>query len=382
MADADALLDAIHLAKNHYFKKTMNKQGRFIYEYTPSQNKKSPRYNMLRHAGTVYAMLEVVELTKDPGVLTCARQGLKYLTGRIESVQIDGQESCALVDNNSIKLGGNGLSIIALAKYCEVARSKTYVSLMQELAKWIVQKQRDDGWFPVHKMIKSTMQATDFVSGYYPGEAILALVRLYRIDKDEKWLTAAQKAADYIIHVRDKNKIIHDHWFMYALNDLYRFCKKRDYIDHSLKMAREICSAQIRNHPARPEWNGGYLVNAPPPRTTPAACRSEGLGATYNLVRDFGDPADRQALDPIKQAICAGIDFQLQMQVKGEIKISKKWLGGFMESPVNAKIRIDYTQHNISSIILFYRILEHGAGWGTGVVMEPQRTQRYTEGKK
>jgi hypothetical protein len=81
---------------------------------------------------------------------------------------------------------------------------------MQELAKWMVQKQRDDGWFPVHKMIKSTMQATDFVSGYYPGEAILALVRLYRIDKDEKWLTAAQKAADYIIHVRDRNKIIHD----------------------------------------------------------------------------------------------------------------------------------------------------------------------------
>jgi hypothetical protein len=131
-------------------------------------------------------------------------------------------------------------------------------------------------------------------------------------------------------------------------------------------MAREICSAQIRNHPARPEWNGGYFVNAPPPRTTPAACRSEGLGATYNLVRDFGDPADRQALVPIKQAIHAGIDFQLQMQVKGKVKISKKWLGGFMESPVNGTIRIDYTQHNISSLILFYNILKQDSDTDAG----------------
>jgi hypothetical protein len=356
--DPGKLLDAVNLAKNHYFKKTMNKKGQFIYEYTPFQNKKSPRYNMLRHAGTVYAMLEVFELTKDSGMLTCARQGLKYLTGRIEPVQINGKECSALVHNDSIKLGGNGLSIIALAKFCEVTRTQAYVPLMQELAKWIVHQQRDDGWFPVHKMIKSTMQATDFVSGYYPGEAILALVRLYRIDKEDKWLSAAQKAADYIIHVRDRNKIIHDHWFMYALNDLYRCCPKRDYIVHSLKMAKEICSAQIRNHPDRAGWNGGYQVGAPPPRSTPAACRSEGLSATYNLVRDYGDESDKQALAPIKQAIQSGIDFQLQMQVKGDIKISKKWLGGFMESPVNGTIRIDYTQHNISSIILFYHILE------------------------
>lgn len=159
MAHPGELLDAVHLAKNHYFKKTMDKKGRFIYEYLPSQNKKSPRYNMLRHAGTIYAMLEVFGLTKDPGMLTCARKGLKYLTGRIEPVQIAGQESRVLVENDSIKLGGNGLSIIALAKYCEVTRSQTYVSLMQDLAKWMVQQQREDGWFPVHKMTKSTMQA-------------------------------------------------------------------------------------------------------------------------------------------------------------------------------------------------------------------------------
>lgn len=59
MADTGELLDAINLARNHYFKKTMNNKGRFIYEFHPSKNTQGPRYNMLRHAGTIYSMLEV-----------------------------------------------------------------------------------------------------------------------------------------------------------------------------------------------------------------------------------------------------------------------------------------------------------------------------------
>ncbi len=136
MPDPEQLLAAIRLAKNHYFKKTMDKRGRFIYEYSLSQKKKLPRYNMLRHAGTVYAMLQTAELT----------------------------------------------------------RKNTYVPLMQ-------------------------------------------------------------------------------------------------------------------------------------------------------------------ALEPIQQAIHAGLEFQLQMQVKGDIKHSRKWLGGFMESLEKDTIRIDYTQHNISGLILYHQIL-------------------------
>lgn len=75
---------------------------------------------------------------------------------------------------------------------------------------------------------------------------------------------------------------------MYVLNDLYRFCKKRDYIDHSLKIAKEICRAQIRNHPDRTEWNGGYIVNGPPPRTTTAACRSEDDGTAADSDEVYG----------------------------------------------------------------------------------------------
>ncbi|WP_143057142.1 hypothetical protein [Salisediminibacterium halotolerans] len=198
---------------------------------------------------------------------------------------------------------------------------------------------------------------TDFESRFYPGEAILGLVRLYERDQNTAWLDAAEKAADYIIQVRDKDAITPDHWFMYALNDLHRFRGKQDYLRHSLKMADEICKIQIRNHPEKPEWDGGYIVENPPPKATQAACYSEGLSASYKLIRDFGSQTEKEELGKIKQTISRGIDFQLQMQVKNTKRFNKKWLGGIQKSPEHEGIRIDYTQHNISSFILFYNIL-------------------------
>ncbi|MDZ7664879.1 MAG: glycoside hydrolase family 127 protein [Desulfotignum sp.] len=322
MVDTCELLDAVNLAKNHYFKKIMNKHGKFIYEFHPSRPKKPSRYNMLRHAGTVYAMLETFELTNDPAILTAAHQGLKFLIKKIEPFSVKGNESLVSGSIMTASNWGNGLSLIAFAKFCEVSGSREYVSLMQHLAEFIVQTQRDDGWFPVHKIIKSRRQVTDFVSGYYPGEAILGLARLYRIDPNEQWLHAAQKAADYIIHVRDRDKIIPDHWFMYALNDLYKIREKRAYLDHSLKMAKK--SAAPKSTIILSGRNGRRVYrDCPAAAVHPAACRSEGLCATCQLVRDHGNPSDRQALDTIKQAIHAGIDFQLQTQVKGDITFSK-----------------------------------------------------------
>ena len=68
-------------------------------------------------------------------------------------------------------------------------------------------------------------KASDFISDYYPGEALYALMKLYRSDGNRRWLEAARRGVDWIIQVRDADKSIgqltHDHWLMYALRELY-----------------------------------------------------------------------------------------------------------------------------------------------------------------
>ncbi|SES01576.1 hypothetical protein [Salisediminibacterium halotolerans] len=129
MADSSEIFEAVSLTKDYYFKECINNKGKFIYDYHPAKELKKSQYNMLRHAGTVYSMLEVFELTEDRELLEKAEKGLDYLIARIEDTETDGTASKVLVQNDRIKLGGNGLSLIALAKYSHLANTDKYKRL-------------------------------------------------------------------------------------------------------------------------------------------------------------------------------------------------------------------------------------------------------------
>lgn len=358
------LWNAIELTKDNYFKNVVNKRGKFIYSYLPFENKKEKRYNILRHAGTIYSMLETYELMPDNQLLEEANRAFKFLFDRIKPLTINGKDVKVVVEKDAQKVGGNALAIVALAKYTKVTGDKQYVPLMQELAAWIQEVQGEDGEFTVHKQQYSTGKRFDFISHYYPGEAILALVRLYQIDKKEEWLDVAEKAANFLINIRDKDDTIdtiaHDHWLLYGLNDLYRERNKSIYIKHSFFIAKAIMKTQItEKNASRKELVGGYVPKSGrEPSSTPVACRSEGLSATYQLAKDFGylEMAQR-----INYAIKQGIKFQLQMQLRPETVMHYKkkqlCLGAIQSGLKKYSLRIDFTQHNISSFIAYYKIL-------------------------
>ena len=195
----------------------------------------------------------------------------------------------------------------------------------------------------------------------------IALVRLYAVDRNESWLDTAEKGADYLINVRDKgrsaSKLVHDHWLLYALNELYRLRSKPSYLRHSLLIAEAITGLQNRR-PGFPDHLGSYYR---PPRSAPTATRSEGLLAAYHLARDFGQ---RSRARGILKAIGLGIGFQLQTQFQAEsvlyLEDPSRCLGGFRKSLTNFEIRIDYVQHNISALLALYRLLDAEGRNGLG----------------
>jgi len=107
--------------------------------------------------------------------------------------------------------------------------------------------------------------------------------------------------------------------------------------------------------PEYPDWLGSYYR---PPRSTPTATRTEGLSAAYFLARDF---ADLKEAEKILEIIRLAVTFQLQTQFRPEsvlyLKDPQRSLGGFHRSLDNFEIRIDYVQHNISSLLSYYRII-------------------------
>lgn len=354
---ADDLLSRCELA-GKYLRESVNPQGEFLYEYLSKQDKSSGRYNMLRHCGSIYSMLELYHINKDGQLLKTAERAIQYLLERTHTKKSGANTVRFLVENGVTKLGGNALAILALCEYFLTTGNLSYLLQTQELANWIKQIQNSSGNFTIHKQRVSSGKVSSFASGYYPGEAIFALCRLNQCDKQPQWIDIAEKAADYLINIRDKklslDNLAHDHWLLYGLNQLYRARPNRIYIDHSIRITTAIIRDQYRKKEP-PDYLGSYYDDH---RSSPTAIRAEGLIATYQLISDFDRKTNtKELLEAIKKCI----RFQLQTQYQPETVMylpnPQYAFGGFHKSLTDHSIRIDNVQHNLSAILGLCRLL-------------------------
>jgi uncharacterized protein YyaL (SSP411 family) len=334
-----------------YLLRTMHEKGGFLYEYDPVEPDVLSGYNILRHCGTVYSMLELYEVTEDERLLEKAEHALDYLQAYIHPAPNNGEGVC-VVERGEAKLGGAALAVIAMAKHAELTGNHDRVPTMRKLATWMMDRQQPAGGFTRHKVTYPEGEDTGFVSEYYPGEAILALLRLHGLTGDETYLEAADAGARYIIEVRDQGLapavLPHDHWLLYGLAELHPHRSRDIYVRHVLKLGSAILASQ-HLEPPYPDWQGGF---GSPPRCTPAATRSEGLLAAYRLLKQVGrEDAARKCLE----GAALSAVFQLYTQYRPPVAMYTArppvCIGGFRESLTNYGIRIDYVQHNISALV-------------------------------
>jgi uncharacterized protein YyaL (SSP411 family) len=347
-----------------YLVNHIDDNGKYVYEQNPIKREIFKRYNILRHAGTTYSLLELYEATGDKKFLISAEKAIDYLVRSIKPCpeNINYNNANCLVEKGTVKLGGHGLAVLAMGKHEEATNSKKYLSFAQNLAEFITYVQSDDGEFTIHKMDVDNGNVYDFISMYYPGEAIFALSKLYQLDKNKKWIESAHRGAHWLISVRDKGKAInmleHDHWLLYALKELYDHQEYSLYVEHAKKITDAILKIQHKKLTGEKEnWNGGYYN---PPRSTPTATRTEGLFSAYQIFQKAGE---KEYAKKTLKAIENGIEFQLRTQMtKDKIKnlnADPMSLGGFHSSLEDYSIRIDYVQHNISAILGYLKIISN-----------------------
>ncbi|MEM7261731.1 MAG: hypothetical protein AAF488_07040, partial [Planctomycetota bacterium] len=194
---ADFLKERAIAAGDYLVRATMP-NGKFVYSYLPKTDTVADSYNLVRHAGTIYSMLELYEVTRDAELLEAAKRAIDYLELFLRPFGPDGSRMQILLSSGKIKLGGVALVIVALAKFTEVTGDNRHVPAMGDLARYLRNSQKESGEFISQRFFPSGRARTDFVSQYYPGEAILALVRLYAIDRQELWIDTAERAARFL----------------------------------------------------------------------------------------------------------------------------------------------------------------------------------------
>jgi hypothetical protein len=308
----------------------VDRRGKFLYRYDADNPGPSTGYNILRHCGTIWAMTEVANRAGPlPDVAEAAQRATEWLIRRhIRPYGITGTR--CVVAGDAVKLGGNGLAILALLEVAALTGNQTYIELAGDLAGYIVLQRQPDGNF-AHKRRFSTDEIQPFHSDYYTGEALFGLLRLTAVTGEQRWLDVTQ-ASEEQLAAQEYGVPQQSHWMLYALEQLHKLRPQRVSRLHAQAIAQDILDKpEYRNHK----------------RSTPIACRTEGLLAFVRLCKDLSsDAADRPVFDQAAARSRIAIHENLELQTG-----YRRPNGSFVHGLGNSEVRIDYIQHNISSFL-------------------------------
>jgi hypothetical protein len=339
-----------------YLERACGPNGKFTYSIDSLSGRENRSYNIVRHAGAIYALAMLNRFQREQEAIDVMVRASGFLRQRyIGSAAHPDQLavwSKPLGDRSEASLGATGLGLVALTETKGVRDGAVALSDLQRLGNFLLFLQTKDGSF-VHKYrLESGLVMNEKVL-YYPGEAALGLIELYKRDHSRKWLVGASYALSYLAKSRAHAiSVPHDNWALIATSELLPLCAKQvcpvsrqELMRHAARICESIVHEQLRN-PSAP-LDGAY---DPAGRTALVATRMEGLLASLEFL-----PHGKLRSD-VEATVGRGIAFLLRCQIS-----SGTFAGGMpaafpMGQPNASEVRIDYVQHALCAWIRYVQL--------------------------
>jgi len=360
-----------------YLARSCNAQGRFTYRiHLDPDEEVEPAYNVLRHAGSVYALAQYCEYATrigsqvHPEIHPALRRAARFLrdecfgpVGRNPKLlAVWSDPELGSPSPRQAKLGGTGLGLVALLSAERVGAGCATDDELTKLGRFVVFMQKSDGSF-YSKYYPTHGRDDRWQSMYYPGEAALGLLLLYEHDPSPHWFHAATKAMDYLARpAASERPTMPDQWFLLALEQWIRIAPSHadeDIAHRLLRHARRLCDDMLNEQQHQLDIKPLRGCFTSQGRTCPTATRLEGLLAAMQFL----PPHDSALRDDIRTAVARGMLFLLDSQVvEGpHAGAMPRFKPGFLPPDVGAgeqsrlwEVRIDYVQHALSAMIAYH----------------------------
>jgi hypothetical protein len=350
-----ALLGARWLARN------VRPTGKYNYIYDPDTNRvNNAQYNPVRHAGVTYSLYEAYQAFGDKQMLATAELGTKFMHEYSPMVE-EGRRVFVFAGRS--KLGAQALAIIALVERRRAMSDPSYDPYIREMGEWLLSMELPDEpgrYFQSYNAVTNERLLTPN-SDYYPGEALLALVRLAQEFPDGPYLDYAHRAAEYLVHVRDGDVPTllsvprEDQWLTMALSELYMLIPDPAYARVVDMQAASMLQNQYTAEDENP-WAIGASRLRNPVNYTSTATKAEGLIAAWRLADARGD---HQNALVYAQAARRTVQFLMRVQHTKEsaaaFPVPGRIIGAWGQDVVKPYVRMDFVQHNVSALLGVWR---------------------------
>ena len=340
--------------------------GRFQYWYDPVSDKFSSKNddNFLRQAGTSFSLALVYEMTGEPRYLEAARKSVQYLLTFTKQL---GRDRAYFLFRKKAKLGGISLPMLTMLKMRELTGTTEYDEILTQLANMILflQAQYNTGQYKstyVYRGDYEYEKTSGWESKIYPGEALYALAGMYQAFGDPRYKESMDWALDFYYQEKWKSHAFIP-WTISAFASLYEQTGERRYADYVFFLGDQLLTKQnldsddeaYGSFHKKPSANtGGYM---------------EGLGDAIHVARLVGD--DRR-LRVYQERTKMGYRWLFMLQYgesdAADLKRPDMAQGGFRKDLTDPQLRIDNTQHAISS---FAKGLRYIYGIPPAVELEP-----------
>jgi hypothetical protein len=349
------------IAAGSYILHSIRRDGRFQYKLFPITGRgEMEPYNIPRHAGTSWFLLELYEATGKHELLRAAEKALDWLDGKVGDC--GGGLRC-IGSGDHVDLGPQALSLIAFATHARLAGPERYGDTVGALASVVMRMQRKDGDFDF-ALDRSEGEPVDVGRHLYAaGQAALGLAISGQVLDDDAQLQSAQAALDFMAgpywdFFLSDLFFIEEHWTCLAADELHRLFNDPAHARLCLAAARFDRQLQHGDESVFPDYVGGIgFTPFFPPYTTTTAGRCEGLIAAYRISERLGEP-DEDLLRGIGDAVRFLVHNQYKSGDTYAFRNAWAAVGGVPWNYYDPTIRIDTVQHAGSVMLHGAEILD------------------------